>query len=142
MRLVRFALLASLPAIGACAGTMLDEYLHQGFSTWRSSCQAAGLSFDSIISFTWQLLPNAIAGLLWSGLAVLAIGFFMRSRVDTAAACGAAHAGCALAMPVILVLCASRMPIALLAVVDVLLTVVCGLGVLRLITASSRRAHS
>src|SRR5689334_25218299 len=92
-------LLAAVPSLGAFAGGWLDERTHLGLTNWRGACRAAGLSPRSLLHFTWELLPAAIAGALLGGLVLLGLAFAFRRRDDAVRACTAAHLGCALAMP-------------------------------------------
>jgi hypothetical protein len=139
---MRMVLLGIPPSLGAAAGAAMDEWQHLGFSTWRSACRAGGVSFASLLSFTWQLLPNAIIGLLLGGLAVQVFGFVLRERGNTAAECAAAHLGCLLAMPLGLVLCAQALPALLMPFADVALAAAGGLLVLLLIERrETSRAH-
>jgi hypothetical protein len=114
-------MLAAIPSIGAFAGGWLDERSHLGFTNWRSACRATGLSPRSLLQFTQELLPTAIIGVLSGGLILLSLGFLMRSRRDLAGACTAAHLGCALAMPLGVILCTLSMPVAAMLAVDVAL---------------------
>lgn len=112
-------ILAALPSIGAFAGGWLDERAHLGFTNWRSACRATGLSPRSLIHFTQELLPAAIAGVLLGGLVVLGVGIYYRSRHGLARACTAAHLGCALAMPLGLILCTLSLPVGAMLAADV-----------------------
>ena len=112
--------LASLPLAGAVAGALYDEHDHLGFTNWRSACRATGLSLRSALTFSLQLLPTAIAGLLAGGLALQLIGFTLRNR-GQANTCLAAHAGCALTMPIGMALCAQSLPLPMMIAADVLL---------------------
>jgi len=111
---------ASLPLAGAIAGALIDESDHLGFTNWRSACRAAGFSFRSVVTFSFELLPTAIVGLLAGGLALLASGFVLRHR-DRPSLCLAAHAGCALTMPIGMSLCAFALPLPAMLAIDVLL---------------------
>jgi hypothetical protein len=113
--------LAAIPSLGALAGGWVDERAHLGFTTWRSACRASGLSMRSLLHFTLELLPLAVAGMLLGGLAVLCIGIFQRLRPDVARACTATHVGCALVMPLSLLLCASALPLGVMFAIDVAL---------------------
>ncbi len=103
----RAVALAMVPMALAIAGAFIDEQLHQGYSTWRSACLAAGISFTSLIAFTVQLIPTAVLGALAGGLAVQVIGVWQRRRQGAACAALAAHGGCVVGMAGALVLCAS-----------------------------------
>jgi hypothetical protein len=120
LQLARMLALAVLPLAGAVAGALLDERHHLGFTNWRSACRAVGFSFRSVMFFSFELLPTAIVGLLAGGLALQAIGVVMRHR-GHADLCLAAHAGCALTMPVGLALCALALPLPVMLVTDALL---------------------
>jgi hypothetical protein len=116
-RLVALAALAAVPMIGAVIGAWIDETMHLGFSTWRSSCRSAAFSYSSLLSFTLELLPTAIVGLLLGGMVVQGVAF-TSTRHSHRATCVAAHAGCALAMPFGLALCALAMPLPLMLLID------------------------
>jgi hypothetical protein len=103
--------LAAIPSLGAFAGAWLDERAHLGFTNWRGACRAAGLSPRSVLHFTQELLPTAIVGALLGGLVLLCLAFVFRSRRDLSHACTAAHLGCALAMPLGLILCTFSLPV-------------------------------
>ena len=143
MTALRLALLSLLPSLGATGGAAVDEYQYQGFSTWRSACRAGEVSLGSLISFTRQLLPNAIIGLLLGGLAVQGLGFVLRERGNRSAECVAAHVGCLLAMPVGLLICAQSMPAMAMPFADALLAMAAALLVLPLLTGRGkpRRLH-
>jgi hypothetical protein len=114
------SLLATIPSLGAIAGGSLDERLHLGFTNWRSACRASGLSASSLLHFTLELLPLAVIGMLAGGVLLLCIGFFVRTRHDAARACGAAHLGCAVAMPLSVLLCVT-LPVGAMLVIDFVL---------------------
>jgi hypothetical protein len=118
----KLPVLAALPMLGAALGASLDERRAVGFSTWRSACRAAGLDFASLIDFTWQLLPLTLAGLMLGGLGVLAIAFVRRHELRDARSCLAAHAGCALSLPLALLLCASTLPWGWMLLADLAIT--------------------
>ncbi len=101
----RAALLALLPMTFALAGGWVDERTHLGFSNWSSACRAQGLTFASLFSFTVELLPNALLGALAGGVVLQIVGVTWLSR-DGARATLCAHAGCAFAMAVGLLMCA------------------------------------
>lgn len=109
-RWARLSVLASISPVGAVLGGLVDERTRLGFTIWRSACRASGVSFASVISFTLQLLPNAIVGALLGALLVQAIAFSTRHRDGSVQACLAAHAGCAIAMPAGLILCTLALP--------------------------------
>jgi hypothetical protein len=125
----KFSRLAGLGAVSpACAvvGGVIDERIHLGFTNWRSACRATGLSIESLARFTFELLPTAVIGALVGGLLVLAMAMARaiqsrdRQQVDQ---CLAAHAGCAIAMPIGLALCAMAMPVPLMLMAEVALAV-------------------
>ena len=128
----RLALLSALPLAGATLGALIDERMHLGFTNWRSACRASGYSLGSMVSFSLELLPTAIVGLLLAGIALQAIGFALRRRGRHLERCLAVHAGCAFSMPIGLALCAFALPVSVMLVTDVLLTVAAAWLVTRL----------
>lgn len=128
----RIAALAVLPTLAAVAGGAVDEHRLAGFSAWRSACRAAGFSLPSVLSFTWQLLPNAILGALTGGLVVLVAGFLLRHRPGATRDCSAAHLGCLLAMPPGLAICSLALPAAVTLFAEMALALVLALLLLRL----------
>jgi len=102
---LRAALLALLPMAFALGGGWIDERVHLGFSSWNSACRSQGLTFASLITFTVELLPNALLGALAGGVVLQLVGASLPGR-DAARATLAAHAGCAFAMAVGLLMCA------------------------------------
>ena len=120
--------------LGAAAGAALDERHHQGFTTWRAACRGAGLRLSTLVEFTLQLLPLAVIGLLLGGLVVLAAGALMRDR--HARLCVAAHAGCAVTLPLALILCAFLPPALMLAIDAILATLAAAVVLMWLRTAS------
>jgi hypothetical protein len=123
-QLVRILALAVLPLAAAVAGALVDESHHLGFTNWRTACRASGFSLRSVLTFSVELLPTAIVGLLAGGLALQAIGFALRHRDGHAGLCLAAHAGCALSMPVGMSLCALALPLPVMFATDALLALV------------------
>lgn len=121
-------------------GAALDERHHQGFTTWRTACRSVGLRISTLVDFTFQLLPMAVIGLLLGGLVVLACGALMRGR--HARLCVAAHAGCAVTLPVALILCAF-LPPALMLAIDTALTALAAAFLLMWMRTASRadRTH-
>jgi hypothetical protein len=119
-RLLAF-LLAAIPSLGAFAGGWLDERLHLGFTNWRSACRASGLSARSLLHFTLELLPLAVAGMLLGGVVLLSLGIFLRLRPNVARVCTAAHLGCAFVMPLSLILCATTLPLGVMFAIDLAL---------------------
>ena len=141
----RLIALGAVPMTFGIVGAWIDERTRLGFSTWRSACRAAGLAPASVLHFTLELLPTAVAGFLLGGLALLALGFFSRRSPGGAHASAAAHAGCAAAMPVGMLLCATGWPIPVLLVVELALAVAIAFPLLRaasvrLRTGTRRRA--
>ncbi len=136
-RIAEAALFASLPMAGATIGASLDERFHLGFTTWRSACRTAGLQLTTLVDFTLQLLPMAVIGLLLGGLAVLVTGALLRGRFIRTGL--AAHAGCAVSMPVVLILCAFLPPMLMLAA-DAVLGTVAALVLMKLLRTPSRAA--
>ena len=108
---LRLATLSALPMVGAVAGAALDERMNLGFTAWRSACRAVGVNIASLVSFTWQLLPWALTGLLLGAAGLLVYGAVQRRCC--AQQCLAAHAGCVLSLPLGLWLCASSLPLAI-----------------------------
>lgn len=133
------ALLTPVPMVGAAIGGLLDERHHLGFTTWRSACRSAGLRLSTLIEFTLQLLPSAVIGLLSGGIVVLLAGALFRDRFASVSL--AAHAGCAVSMPVALILCAFLPPMLMLAV-DALLAVLAASVMLALLRSPSHAARA
>jgi hypothetical protein len=119
--LLRAAALAAMPMALGMAGALLDERLHLGFSTWRTACRAAGLTLLSLLTFTIQLLPTAVLGVLAGGLAIQGLGLLARHRPGATRVALAAHGGCAVAMSVGLVLCTFALPLPVLLGAELLL---------------------
>ena len=140
MRLPPLILVAVIPMLGALVGAWFDERRHLGFTTWRSACRGAGLDLAVLADFTRQLLPTAIAGLLAGGVILLGIGFFVRRHAGHARLCLAAHAGCALTLPIALFICASALPVPLMFAADAAITLAVAATLLRLTQPASRRA--
>jgi hypothetical protein len=102
---IRAAALAVVPTVFAAVGAAIDEHLHQGFTIWRSSCRAAGLTLSSLISFTFDLMPLSLMGML---LGVFALQFAVAAhwhRPTGARIALGAHAGCLFGMSAGLLLC-------------------------------------
>jgi hypothetical protein len=106
--MVNTLMLACVPMSFALLGAWLDERRALGFTVWRSACRAAGLSPSSLATFTLELMPTAVIGLLLGCFIVLLAGFGRQPASARGAV--AAHAGCVIAMPVGLALCASALP--------------------------------
>jgi hypothetical protein len=113
----RAAALSLVPMSLAVVGAWFDERTHLGFSNWRSACRASGLSFTSLVSFTFDLMPYAMAGALFGFFVLQFAAAALWYRAGGARAALAPHAGCALGMTVGLPLCAltSSVPAMLLA---------------------------
>ena len=120
-------LLACVPMSLAALGAWLDERRALGFTVWRSACRAAGLSPSSIATFTLELLPTAVIGVLLGGLIVLLAGFGRHPASARGAV--AAHAGCVIAMPAGLLLCISASPWPLALMAEIGLTALVAAGV-------------
>ena len=127
----RVILLALLPTGLAAVGAVIDESQSLGVTTWRTACRAAGLSLQSVALFTWQLLPNMIAGALLGAVLLPGLGWLARHRAELARECTAAHLGCFLAMPIALLGCALALPPAFMPLIDLLLAALAGLLLLR-----------
>lgn len=112
--------LAGLPMMLATVGAWLDERRALGYTIWRSACRATGVSLPSLVDFTLELLPSAVIGALLGGLLVLAVGLREHRLLGRGAL--AAHVGCAVAMPVGLLLCASAWPVPLTLAAEFVLT--------------------
>lgn len=110
-RLARLAGFATIVPAFTLAGGWLDERDHLGFTTWRSTCRAGGLSFASLLEFTLELLPTAVIGALSGGLIVQLLALVRRHRPYHAREILATHAACALTMPAGLVICALAWPV-------------------------------
>jgi len=99
------AALAVVPMVFAAVGAAVDERLHQGFTIWRSACRAGGLTLPSLISFTFDLMPLALLGML---VGVMALQFVVAAawhRPAGARIALGAHAGCMSGMAASLLLC-------------------------------------
>ncbi len=121
--LSRLAGLAGISPACALLGGMFDERAHLGFTSWLSACRASGISIRSLSYFTLELLPTAVTGALFGGLVLLVMAFLSRHRRGTAECHLAAHAGCAVAMPLGLILCALAFPVPVMFAADVVLAV-------------------
>jgi hypothetical protein len=130
-RWARLTALAAIPPLGAVVGGVIDERTRLGYSIWKGACRAAGFSLPSVITFTFQLLPNTVVGALLGALLVQVIAFSWRCRREDVDACLAAHAGCVIAMPAGLILCALAWPISLMLAAEVALAVAAASVVLR-----------
>jgi hypothetical protein len=115
--LARILALALLPMAAALLGAWVDERLRLGVTVWRSACRSSELALGSVIVFTLELLPCAVIGALIGGLAVLA--FAMRAASASSRRWSlAAHLGCAVTMPVGILLCAIALPLPFMLVAD------------------------
>jgi hypothetical protein len=101
----------------ALAGASVDERLRLGVTVWRSACRSSGLAPGSVIAFTLELLPCAVIGALIGGLVVLAFAARAASA-DSMRRSLAAHLGCAVTMPVGVLLCAIALPLPLMLAAD------------------------
>jgi hypothetical protein len=115
----RLGALAAISPASAMLGGLIDERLRQGFTSWLGACRASGYSLRSVVDFTLQLLPNAIIGALIGTLLVLFLAFSARHRTGSIHECLAAHAGCVIAMPAGLLLCALALPFGLTFVLEI-----------------------
>jgi hypothetical protein len=132
LRSARLAGLAAIAPASAVLGGLIDERHHLGFTNWRSACRASGISLSSLFHFTLELLPNAVLGALSGALLVQLLAFSLRQRPGGADTCLAAHLGCAVAMPIGLLLCALALPMPLMFVAEVSLAVAAATGMLAL----------
>src|SRR5262245_40492926 len=93
---------ALIPMALGLAGACFDERTRLGFSAWRTACRDGGLTLASLLTFTLQLLPTAVAGVLLGAFAVSIAGIV---RADVRAAALAGHGGCVLGMAAGVPLC-------------------------------------
>lgn len=135
----RIVLFAAIPSLCAAVGGAVDEYRLLGFSAWRTACRAAGFSLPSMLSFAWQLLPNAILGALAGGLALLVTGFLLRHERAVARDCAASHLGCLFAMPAGLVICTLALPVGVMLVAELALAGLLALLLVRVLNPAARR---
>jgi len=117
-----------IPMLLGMAGAAFDEWMRLGFSSWQAACREAGPTLGSLLTFTIQLLPTAVGGVLVGGLLVLLAGAIRRQRHAGTAAV-AAHGGCIVGMTASLPLCLLAMPsplaIPLVIGAEMLLTAAC-----------------
>lgn len=99
------AALALVPMALALVGLCLDERAQFGYSNWLGACRAAGFDVGSLITFTVDLLPRASLGALLGVMLIPALGAALW-RDGAPRAIFAAHAGCALGMAAMLLVCA------------------------------------
>jgi hypothetical protein len=116
------SLLALVPLLGAAAGALVDERTHLGFTNWRAACRAAGLTLSSLLTFTAELLPGTLIGMLGGGIVVLLAGLLLRHREGVSDSALAAHGGCAAGMTAGLWLCTLAVPTPMLLVAEGLLS--------------------
>jgi hypothetical protein len=101
-------------ALGGCAlllasgwsGAWWDEYSRAGWSTWLSMCQTGSPDFLSVLRLYAALLPTSLIAMLLAGLVVLGLAALARTRQSLALSGIAGHAGCIVAMPLSIWLCA------------------------------------
>ena len=132
---------AAIVPVCALAGGWIDERQHLGFTTWRSACRAAGLSWTSLFTFTLELLPMAVIGAPVGGTVLQVVGICLRHRRGVATASLAAHGACGFAMAVTLPLCALALPIAGLLGAELLLTVLAAKLLNRLLSGNPAAPH-
>ncbi len=120
---LRAAALALVPMVFAAAGAWIDERTHLGFSNWRSACRAAGLSPQSLIAFTFDLLPAALIGALLGMMALQFSAAVFWFRAGGARMTLAAHAGCLLGMTAGLLLCSALPSLSLMWLAEMATTV-------------------
>jgi hypothetical protein len=133
---VQTASLALLPMASGALGAVADERLHLGFSNWRSACRAGGLTLESLVIFTLDLLPLALVGMLLGAVAMQfmsAVFWFRRGGPRMALA---AHGGCALGMTSGLLLCTQLSSVPLMLGTELAVTI----GVALLLCAPRGRA--
>jgi hypothetical protein len=118
---LRAAALALVPMTCAIAGAWIDERTHLGYSIWRSACRSAGLSVESLISFTFDLLPAALIGALSGALLLQFVAAVTWRRVGARVAL-ASHAGCAAGMAAGSLLCVVLPSIPLMLATELLVT--------------------
>jgi hypothetical protein len=136
----RAAALALVPMALATAGALFDEWSRLGFSTWRAACRAAGLTLASLLAFSLQLLPTALAGLLAGALVVFLVGALRRHRPGAAGMALAAHGGCLMGMTAGLPLCLLSLPLPLVLGVETLLTMAAAGGLFALLQSRAGAA--
>lgn len=134
----RLLVLALLPTAGAAGGAWFDEYTRQGVSIWLSTCSADGLSWRSMLVFTWQLLPDMIVGTLLGGLMLVCVGTYWRGHPHLRAECTAAHLGCMVAMPLALFACSLSLSAGAMPVLDLVLTALVAFALLPFVRRLAR----
>jgi hypothetical protein len=105
----------------ALAGLCLDERAHFGYSNWRSACRSVGFDVAALITFTIDLMPRAALGALLGVMLVQALGAVIWRTGGAPRAICAVHAGCAIGMTAMLLLCAWLPSLPLMIAVEVLL---------------------
>ena len=123
--------LALVPMTGAVLGASVDERMHFGYSNWVSVCRASGFRIESLISFTFDLLPMALIGMLIGGLVLQFVGATLWFRHGGARVALAAHAGCALGMLAALLLCALAPSTSWMLGVELLVAATAAMGLCR-----------
>lgn len=89
------------------AGAWWDEYSRAGWSTWLSLCQAGSPGFLGVLRLYAALLPTSLVAMMLAGLMVIAMAALLRTRTTLAVGGIAGHAGCIVAMPLSIYLCAT-----------------------------------
>jgi hypothetical protein len=117
----RAGALALVPMALALAGLCLDERAHFGYSNWRSACRATGFDVAAWVTFTIDLMPRAALGALLGMMLVQGLGAVIWRSGGAPRAIFAAHAGCALGMGAMLLLCAWLPSMPLMIAVEALL---------------------
>jgi len=113
--------LGTIPMTFGVAGALFDEWTRLGFSAWRSACREAGPTLASLFTFTIQLMPTAVAGVLAGGFLVLIVGA-LRRHPHAGRSALAAHGGCVVGIAVGLPLCVLTLPLPLVLGIESLLT--------------------
>lgn len=134
---LRLAGFAAMSPACAVVGGIIDERAHLGFTNWRSACRASGIAPASLLHFTLELLPTAVIGALFGGLLVQALAFAIRNRPRLADTCLSAHFGCAIAMPLGLVLCALALPVPLMLTMELAIAVTAAYSLQRFVLIRS-----
>jgi hypothetical protein len=102
-------------ALGGCAlllasawaGAWWDEYSRAGWSAWLSICQTGSPDFLTVLYLYAALLPTSLIAMLLAGLVVIGLTALARTRSALALGGIAGHAGCIVAMPLTVYLCAN-----------------------------------
>ncbi len=130
--------LCLLPTLGGGVGALIDEWRHLGFTNWRAACRAAGPSLQSFIVFTRELLPSAIVAMLAGALLVVLLGIAARRTDGAARTCFAAHLGCVLSLPLMLVTCMIAPAPAVMLFADAAFAALAAILVLRVMSRRQR----